>query len=99
LLSQAGENDEQRMEVADDEAIVPLESLLDDELKQTLRTLIDELPAEELELAEHLLARLEMDRLWKEVREGFTEDWAAGNYARLDEIIRRARTDLKQHTA
>lgn len=64
-----------------------------------LHKLIDALPAEDLELVERLLARLEMDRLWKEVREGFTADWAAGKYARLDEIIREVRSDLKQRAA
>jgi hypothetical protein len=29
---------------------------------------------------ELVLARLEMDRLWKEVRENFDADWAAGQY-------------------
>ncbi|MFZ9937819.1 MAG: hypothetical protein ACO3JG_12305 [Luteolibacter sp.] len=41
-----------------------------------LPRMIDELPAEELELVEQVLARLGMDRLWKEVREGFDADWA-----------------------
>jgi len=27
---------------------------------------------------------------------GFTEDWDAGKYARLDEIIREVRAELKQ---
>jgi hypothetical protein len=46
--------------------------------------------------AERFLARLEMHRLWKGVREGCTEDWDAGKYARLDEIIREVRAELKQ---
>ena len=64
--------------------------------RPVLHRLIDALPAEDLELAERFLARLEMHRLWKEVREGFTEDWDAGKYARLDEIIREVRAELKQ---
>jgi len=67
--------------------------------RPVLHKLIDELPVEELDLVERLLARLEMDRLWKDVREGFTGDWAAGKYARLDEIIREVRSDLKQRAA
>ena len=64
-----------------------------------LHKLIDELPAEELDLVERLLARLEMDRLWQQAQEGFTLDWAEGKYARLDEIIRDVRTELKQRAA
>lgn len=67
--------------------------------RPVLHKLIDELPAEELELVERLLARLEMDRLWKEVREGFAQDWSDGKYSRLDEIICEVRTDLKQRAA
>jgi len=61
--------------------------------------MIDELPPGELEIVEHVLARLEMDRLWKEVREGFDTDWAAGKYERLDEVIREVRANLKTHAA
>jgi hypothetical protein len=64
-----------------------------------LHKLIDQLPAEELELVERLLARLEMDRLWKEVREGFSQDWASGQYEHLDEVISDVRRDLQQHVA
>jgi|GEM_PF-1530976 len=68
---------------------------LPEQKRPVLHKLIDELPAEELELVERLLARLEMDRLWKEVRQGFTQDWADGKYMKLDEIIREVRMDLK----
>lgn len=64
-----------------------------------LHKMIDELPAEELEIVEHVLARLEMDRLWKEVREGFSSDWDAGKYEKLDEVIREVRQHLKPHAA
>jgi hypothetical protein len=64
-----------------------------------LHELIDALPAEELELVERVLARLEMDRLWKEVREGFTADWAEGKFARLDGIIGEVRADLRMRSA
>ncbi len=64
-----------------------------------LHKLIDELPAEELDLVERLLARLEMDRLWQQVQEGFTQDWTKDKYARVDEIIRDVRTEMKQRTA
>ena len=70
-----------------------------DQKRPVLHKLIDELPADELVLVERLLARLEMERLWKDVREGFTEDWAAGKYAHLDEVIREVRADLKQRPA
>lgn len=67
--------------------------------RPVLHELIDALPAEELELVERLLARLEMDRLWKDVREGFTQDWAEGKFARLDEIIGEVRADLRTRSA
>lgn len=59
-----------------------------------LHRLIDGLPPEELEVVEQVLARLEMERLWKEVREGFNADWAAGKYDRIDEVIREVRKSL-----
>lgn len=61
--------------------------------------MLDDLPAEELLVVEQVLARLEMDRLWKEVREGFEADWAAGQYDRIDEVIREVRERLKSHAA
>jgi len=61
--------------------------------------MIDDLPDEELQVAELVLARLEMDRLWKEVREGFDNDWASGKYEKLDEVIREVRESLKTHAA
>lgn len=64
--------------------------------RPVLHQFIDELPAEELELVERLLARLEMNRLWQQVQEGFTQDWAEGKYARLDDIIRDVRAELNQ---
>lgn len=67
--------------------------------RPVLHKLIDELPAEELDLVERLLARLEMDRLWQQVQEGFTQDWTKDKYARVDEIIRDVRTEMKQRTA
>lgn len=67
--------------------------------RPVLHELIDALPAEELELVERVLARLEMDRLWKDVREGVTRDWEEGKFARLDEIIGEVRADLKKRSA
>lgn len=64
--------------------------------RPVLHKLIDELPDDELGLVERLLARLEMERLWKDVRAAFTQDWEAGRYERLDEIIREVRNDLKR---
>ena len=60
---------------------------------------IETLPDEDAAVIEKILARLEMDRLWKEVREGFAEDWAEGKYDRLDEIIREVRADLRRPAA
>lgn len=65
----------------------------------SLHRMIDDLPAEELEMVELVLTRLEMHRLWKEVREGFEQDWASGKYDRIDEVIREVRESLKPHAA
>jgi hypothetical protein len=67
--------------------------------RPVIHELIDSLPVEELELVEKLLARLEMDRLWKEVREGFTQDWTEGKFSRLDEIVSEVRANLKKRSA
>src|SRR5439155_3024822 len=91
LLSQAGEDADQRMEVADDEAIVPLESLLDDELKQTLRTLIDELPADARQLVR---ATYFEGKTLKDAGEqlGISKAWASRLHARsLDQLARGLR--------
>lgn len=64
-----------------------------------LHKMIDDLPADELVIVEHVLARLEMDRLWKEVRDGFGADWATGKYERLDEVIKNVRESLKPNAA
>lgn len=61
--------------------------------------MIDDLPDEDLQVAELVLARLELDRLWKEVREGFDNDWTSGKYEKLDEVIREVRENLKTHAA
>ena len=67
--------------------------------RSVLHEPIDALPAEELELVERLLAPLKMDRLWKDVREGFTRNSAEGKFARLDEIVGEVRVDLKKRSA
>lgn len=67
--------------------------------RPVLHKLIDALPAEELDLVERVLARLEMDRLWKDVRQGFTQDWAEVKFVRLDEIIGEVRADLEKRSA
>lgn len=77
----------------------PSSATTQEERLPALHRMIDELPAEELELVEQVLARLEMDRLWKEVREGFGADWVAGKYEKIDEVIREVRENLKTHAA
>lgn len=64
-----------------------------------LHKMIDELPPDELELVEQVLARLEMDRLWNGLREGMAQDWNAGRYEKLDEVIREVREALRPDAA
>jgi hypothetical protein len=56
---------------------------------------IESLPDEDAVVLKNVLARLEMDRLWKEVRGGFAADWDEGKYDRLDQVIREVRADLR----
>jgi RNA polymerase sigma factor FliA len=91
LLSQAGDDSEQRMEVADDDAQAPLASLLDAELKQTLRALIDELPADARQL---LRSTYFEGKTLKEAGEqlGISKAWASRLHARcLDQLARGLR--------
>jgi hypothetical protein len=67
--------------------------------RPALHKLIDELPETDLEVVERLLARMGIERLWGALREGFTQDWANGNYERLDEIILEVRADFRQRAA
>jgi hypothetical protein len=64
-----------------------------------LYELLNVLPAEELQLLERVLTRLEMDRLWKNVRDVFTQDWEHGKFARLDGIIGEVLADLSKRSA
>jgi RNA polymerase sigma factor FliA len=91
LLGQAGEDAEQRMEVADDHAEMPLESMLDDELKKTLRTLIDDLPGDARQLVR---ATYFEGKTLKEAGEqlGISKAWASRLHARsLDQLARGLR--------
>jgi hypothetical protein len=56
---------------------------------------IEALPDEDAVVVEGVVARLEMDPLWKEMRAGFAADWAEGKYDRLDQVIREVRADLR----
>ncbi len=57
------------------------------------------MPDEDLALVEHLLERVEMDRLWHETRGDFAQDWAEGRYDRLDQIVQEARAELQRKAA
>jgi hypothetical protein len=67
--------------------------------RTTLLKKIESLPDEDAAVVEGVLARLEMDRMWKEVRAGFAADWAEGKYDRLEEVIREVRADLRRSAA
>lgn len=88
FLSQAGEDGEGSVEVADDHAEMPLESLLDDELKRSLRTLIDELPDD----ARRLICGTYFEgKTLKDAGEelGISKAWASRLHAKaLDQLAR-----------
>jgi RNA polymerase sigma factor for flagellar operon FliA len=87
LLGQAGD-DEQRLDPEDDSAPAPLESLLDDELKATLRELLAQLPDDARQL---LHATYFEGKTLKEAGEGLgiSKAWASRLHARsLDQLAR-----------
>lgn len=91
LLSQAGDDAEQKLELADGDAETPIVSLLDAELKQTLRTLIDELPADARKLIRGTYFE---GKTLKEAGEalGISKAWASRLHARcLDQLARGLR--------
>jgi len=91
LLSQAGDDNEQRLEVTDPEAEAPLVSLLDAELKQTLRTLLDELPADARKLIHSTYFE---GKTLKEAGAslGISKAWASRLHSRcLDQLARGLR--------
>ena len=67
-----------------------------DQVRPALHRKIDELPEEELATVERLLAKLEMDRVWGDLRSGMAQDWDEGKYERLDDLIGEVRADLKR---
>ncbi|HEY2410750.1 MAG TPA: sigma-70 family RNA polymerase sigma factor [Pirellulaceae bacterium] len=88
FLSQAGEDGEASAEVADAQAEMPLESLLDDELKQSLRTAIDELPADARQLIHGTYFE---GKTLKDAGEslGISKAWASRLHARALEQLAR----------
>ena len=91
LLGQAGEDSEQRLDPEDQQAELPLESLLDDELKAMLRVQLEELPPD----ARHLLRATYFEgKTLKEAGEqlGISKAWASRLHARsLDQLARGLR--------
>jgi RNA polymerase sigma factor for flagellar operon FliA len=88
FLSQAGEEGESRAEVADDRAQMPLDNLLDDELKQSLRAAIDELPPDARQLIRGTYFE---GKTLKDAGEslGISKAWASRLHARaLDQLAR-----------
>jgi hypothetical protein len=65
-------------------------------LRADLAEKLDQLDTENLAVVHHVLLEIEKERLWKDFSTGMAEDWAAGKYDRLDEIIREARAALRQ---
>ena len=88
FLSQAGEDGEAGAEVADDQAQMPLESLLDDELKQSLRTAIDDLPPDARQLIRGTYFE---GKTLKDAGEalGISKAWASRLHARALEQLAR----------
>lgn len=88
FLSQAGDEANPNAEVADQDAQVPLESLLDEELKQSLRKLIDELPDDARRLVRGTYFE---GKTLKDAGEelGISKAWASRLHAKaLDQLAR-----------
>jgi RNA polymerase sigma factor FliA len=88
FLSQAGDEDESNAEVADVQAEMPLESMLDDELRQSLREAIDELPADARQLIRGTYFE---GKTLKDAGEelGISKAWASRLHARALEQLAR----------
>ena len=88
FLSQAGEEGESNAEVADDQVEMPLESLLDDELKHSLRIAIDELPEDARQLIRSTYFE---GKTLKDAGEGLgiSKAWASRLHARALEQLAR----------
>jgi RNA polymerase sigma factor FliA len=88
FLSQAGEDGQASAEVADDQAQMPLESLLDDELKQSLRIAIDDLPPDARQLIRGTYFE---GKTLKDAGEalGISKAWASRLHARALEQLAR----------
>ena len=67
-------------------------------LRRNVEEKLEHLRTEDLALVHRILLECEKQRLWKEFSNGMGEDWAAGKYDRLDEIIREARAAIRQRT-
>ncbi len=67
--------------------------------RPALHQKIDNLTDDEIELVDQVLARLEMDRVWKEMRSGFDQDWTSGKYGRLEEVLSEVRAEMKLKAA
>ncbi len=88
LLSNSSEDGDRNPEVADGQAEMPLESMLDDELKQSLRTLIEELPADARQLIRGTYFE---GKTLKDAGEeiGISKAWASRLHAKaLDQLAR-----------
>ncbi len=88
LLSNSSEDGERNTEVADGQAEMPLESMLDDELKQSLRTLIEELPEDARQLIRSTYFE---GKTLKDAGEeiGISKAWASRLHAKaLDQLAR-----------
>lgn len=88
FLSQAGDEANPNVEVADHQAEMPLESLLDDELRHWLRALIEELPDDARQLVRSTYFE---GKTLKEAGEaiGISKAWASRLHAKaLDQLAR-----------
>jgi RNA polymerase sigma factor FliA len=91
LLSQASDDPEHRADLADQDTVAPLESLLDEEIRRTLHALIDELPADARQLVRSTYFE---GKTLKEAGEqlGISKAWASRLHARsLDQLARALR--------
>jgi len=88
FLSHASDEGEANADVADDHAEMPLESLLDDELKQSLRQAIDELPPDARQLIRGTYFE---GKTLKDAGEalGISKAWASRLHARALEQLAR----------
>ena len=70
--------------------VLPKIEVLCDDIVQRVK----QLSVDEMAVLHRVMLQMEKERLWKEFSEDMAEDWNAGKFARLNEVLQEARAAL-----